>query len=882
MRWNPIRSRGAILFGCLFLSGWTSLTYELLWIKQITLLIGGTLYAISAVLCAFMAGLAMGAWGGARILQRFTDKPVRLVRLYGVLEGTIGLYALGFPFLLHLVEVGYPLLLALSLGSDTLLHFWEFVLCTLLMLPATFMMGATLPVIGRWRIGDRQDRIFTDLSVLYGINTLGAMGGVLYTQFGGTRFLGIEGTLYSAVALNLLIFAVCWLWRADETPDRKQHTPSLQKQSGSAKSKTESPPNRGLAWLLLFLFFFSGMVALSSEILWTRVLLFPLGHSLYSFAIILATFLFGIGLGSLVAEKILGTGNWVTKFISVEIAVAALGLLAIPALDFITVWTQELDRLFYDVDATAVRTLWMRSLVAFGLMILPTFGFGMIFPLAGHIHFNLFGTVERTLGNSYAVNTVGAIAGTVLTPFLFVPLLGIRGSLFALFGGLLFLAVTAWTWHSGKTLKRFVTGYATAAFLLGAVWAVSPPMASTHTPGEGNLARIEIDTPSGKLKLLDYEEGDFSTLSVVEDTRSGGRTLYVDGFSTATASDSLGGSAYMQAMGLVPMLLHPDPKDALVMCFGTGNTLGTVAAFPGVSVDGVEIDRNVLGMAHWFERWNHHVLDKPNVDIHIQDARRFIRWTDRRYDVITLEPMSPVQAGVNNLYSREFYAEARARLKRGGIMMQWLPLHLVTPEDARAILNTFQAEFPHVSVWNSFLTRIVLLVGTEHPLKLDKRRFDAVSQNQSLKSLAEDIGLYSFIDFMDFYISGNDALNPIWKKAPAVTDDNRMLEHSDAVLVPPLKRETDESFLNLLLARVGKAPPITGVTEREAVFYESQFRLRTAQRLSVFSRRYQGPGHTQFSEKNYESAMRRVRAFLKKSGDRAVRLSEGGWRPARP
>lgn len=877
MRWNPLHSRGLILFGCLFLSGWTSLTYELLWIKQITLLIGGTLYAISAVLCAFMTGLALGAWGIARVLPRFTSTPHGLVRFYGVLEGIIALYALAFPFLLHLLETAYPLLLTLSFGSETLLHFWEFVLATLLMLPATFMMGATLPVIGRWCIGDREGRIFTDLSLLYGVNTLGATGGVLYTQFVGTRLLGIENTLFTAVALNLLVCIVCWLWKpktdaAEPAPEK----PATQ----SKKRKAETPLDRRLAWVLLFLFFFSGMVALSSEILWTRILVFPLGHSLYSFAIILATFLFGIGLGSLVAEKILGPGNWVTKFIAVEIAVALLGLLAIPALDHLTVWTHELDRMFYDLDATATRTLWMRSLMAFGLMILPTLGFGMIFPLAGHIHFALFGTVERTLGNSYAINTLGAILGTVLTPFVFVPLFGIRGSLFLLFGGLLTLAATAWVWQRGAQPRRFAGAYVAAAAVLAFVFAASPPSVTTHAPGERNLARIEIDTPPDRLKLLAYKEGDFSTLSVVEDTRTGGRTLYVDGFSTATASDSIGGSAYMQAMGFVPMLLHPDPKDALVMCFGTGNTLGTVAQFPAVLVDGVEIDRNVLDMAHWFKRWNHDVLNRPGVDLHIQDARRFIRWTDRRYDVITLEPMSPVQAGVNNLYSRKFYKEAREQLKDGGLMMQWLPLHLVTPQDARAILKTFRAEFPHVSVWNSFLTRIVLLVGSENPVTLDKQRFDAVVRQPQLKTLAAEIGLNSFIDAMDFYITSADRLDFMLTGTPVITDDNRILEHSQAVLVPPLKRDTDETFLNLLLARVGRPPPLTGVTPQERLFYERRFQVRTAQRLSVFAQRYRGPGHALFAQKAYGEAMARVRAFREGLDGRPLRLQDNGWSPA--
>lgn len=875
MHWNSFQSQRAVLYVCLFLSGLTSLTYELLWIKQITLLIGGTLYAISAVLCAFMAGLALGAWGGAKLLDRWADTPDRLVKIYGVLEGVIGLYALAFPFLLNLLEAGYPALLAASFGSEHLLHFWEFALCTLLMLPATFMMGATLPVVGSWRIGGRHARIFSDLSFLYGINTFGAMAGVLYTQFVGTRLFGISGTLYTAVALNLAVFAVCWTWKP--APESAASPEEAGPKPNARSPKQETPPGRKLGWLLLILFMVSGMVALSSEILWTRILVFPLGSSLYSFAIILATFLFGIALGSMTAEKVLRPGNWVFKFIAVEIAVGVLGLFLIPALDHLTEWTRRLDEMFYALEASPLRTLSLRSLMAFAFMILPTIGFGMIFPLAGHIHFNLFGTVARTLGGSYAVNTLGAIAGTVLTPFVFVPLFGIRISLFLLYALLLILGAVAWVWHRGAGARRYVTAWAVCTAVLGVQIALSPPGVSMETPGRHNLARIEIDTKPENLKLLDYKEGDFSTLSVVEDKRTGARTLYVDGFSTATASDTAGGSAYMQAMGLVPMLVHPNPKDALVMCFGTGSTLGTVARFPGVAVDGVEIDRNVLGLAHWFERWNHRVLEQPQVDVHVQDARRFIRWTDRKYDVITLEPMSPVQAGVNNLYSREFYKEAHKRLKEGGIMMQWLPLHLVTQEDAWAILKTFRAEFDHVTVWNSFLTRIVLLVGSDTPVSLNKSRWDATMRNPELKTLAAQIGLHGFIDFMDFYITDGGALEPLLASAKIITDDHRILEHSAAVLVPPLKRETDETFLNLLLRRVGNMAPVTGIDPATLPFYERQYHLRTAQRVGVFARRYRGPGHDLFADKQYFAGLEQVRMFVDGLNGGAVRLKENGW-----
>ena len=403
-----------IPYFCLFLSGLTSLTYELIWIKQLRLVFGGTLYAISAVLCAFMAGLALGAWGISKYLQRPGREKVNLVRLYGMLELGIGLYALLFPILLGGLSTIYPHLVDLGTESGLPRHLIEFSLSALLMLPATFLMGATLPVIGSWSIGGESSKIFSNLSFLYALNTFGAVAGVVYTQFIGTAVLGIQWTNLSAVVLNGMVFALCWIWKssdAKEPSSRRLPEPVTE----------EDVPSRGLGLLLLVVFGFSGLVALASEILWTRVLIFPLGSSLYSFAIILATFLFGIALGSLVAEKLLGRSRWVLKFLMVELSIGLLCLLMFPVFDNLTEWTLKADQLFYSLENTPERTLMIRSLGAFALMILPTLGFGLVYPLANHIHFNLFGNVTGTLGNSYAVNTIGGILGTLITPFLLLP-----------------------------------------------------------------------------------------------------------------------------------------------------------------------------------------------------------------------------------------------------------------------------------------------------------------------------------------------------------------------------------------------------------------------------------------------------------------------------
>jgi len=351
----------------------------------------------------------------------------------------------------------------------------------------------------------------------------------------------------------------------------------------------------------------------------------------------------------------------------------------------------------------------------------------------------------------------------------------------------------------------------------------------------------------------------------------------MNGFSTATVSDSIGGSDYMQAMGLIPMILHPNPKKVMVICFGTGNTTGTVSLFPEVQIDGIEIDKNVLSLAHHFLKWNHNAQKKKNIHMNIQDGRTFTRWTQNKYDVITLEPMSPIQAGTVNLYSREFYQLAAARLNKDGLMMQWLPLHLVGPDDAKSILKTFQEVYPHTSIWNSFLTRIVLLVGSKEEIALDKIRFEELMRVPEIQNSAQQIGINTFLDFTDFFLTDANKVNSFMQNADLITDDRPLLEFSPATLLPPLKLEVDETFLNYLKYRIGNYPQVRGMMPSEKRRWEKDFRTRTAQRLSVFSRRYHGPGESAFMKKNYSRGLNEVATYLDNKKDQPIRLKGIQW-----
>ena len=803
-----------IPFFCIFISGAASLAYELIWIRQLALVFGGTLYAISAVLCAFMTGLALGAWGIGLFLNHRNKqkKAINSVLLYGLIEGLIGLYGLFFPYGLELISGFYAPIVNGAIELGFLLHWIEFFLSTALMLPATICMGATLPLIGSWSIGKNSERILPDVSILYSLNTFGAVAGCLYTQTIALKYFGVSATNLTAIGMNFLVFLLCTPLQSYFIKNSSSKTPVIKNKISHVSSST---PDRKFSLLLIFIFAYSGMAALASEILWTRVLVFPMGTTLNSFALILATFLFGIALGSIMADKLLGNSNHVLKFLLIQLSIAISCIAILPLFENIHEWTSKADQLFYDLDNIALKTIGIRSLFAFGLMFLPTLGFGLSFPLANRININLFKTNSKTLGNTYALNTIGATLGTIITPFILIPFMGIRMSLFVIYSILIFLCLVAMAIHFKWNDKNFVkSGFiATTIIFLGYMW--SNPKISTEQLGSHNLARIEMDTPKSQLKLIEYIEGDFSTLSVIENKKSKSRTLYMNGFSTATVSDSIGGSDYMQAMGFIPMILHPNPKKALVICFGTGNTTGTVSLFPGVQVDGIEIDKNVLSLAHHFSKWNYNAQKKKNIHMYIQDGRTFTRWTQNKYDVITLEPMSPIQAGTVNLYSREFYQLAAERLNKDGLMMQWLPLHLVGPDDAKSILKTYQEVYPHTSIWNSFLTRIVLLVGSKEEIALDKIRFEELMRIPEIQNSAQQIGINTFLDFTDFFLTDANKVNSFMQNADLITDDRPLLEFSPATLLPPLKLEVDETFLNYLKYRIGNYPQVRGMMPSE-------------------------------------------------------------------
>ena len=401
-----------IAYACLFASGMATLIYELIWFRYLVLVFGASLYALSAVLCAFMFGLAFGAWMMGRVIA-IVGMSKKMILWYGTFEGLIGLYAWFFPLGLELLEKIYPLLLPLDGQVGLGVHIVEFVLGTFLMLPATLLMGATIPLVGSWVVGHEKDQVFSKMSRLYGWNTLGAVFGCLFTQFFAIRFLGVQGAIWVGILINSLVFFVCFV--GGKILSKKELPSNISQKPKSIA--IQNNPHSPVVFLIFVMFAYSGMAALSSEILWTRILIFPMGTTLFSFALILATFLSGIASGSLMAKKLLGQSKWVLKFILIEIAIGLVCIGILPLLENLTEWTSLADQFFYSLESSPGKTLIIRFLFAFGLMFIPTFGFGLLFPLANHIYSQHLQNVSKAIGNVYSINTFGGVVGAILTPF---------------------------------------------------------------------------------------------------------------------------------------------------------------------------------------------------------------------------------------------------------------------------------------------------------------------------------------------------------------------------------------------------------------------------------------------------------------------------------
>jgi spermidine synthase len=748
---RPIQLLVSLLF---LLSGATALVYQITWVRNLTLIFGASFQATSIVLASFMAGLCLGGF----FLGRYSGRVVRPLRTYALLEIGIAACAVALPSLLNLADAAYVQVALAAGGVTPSLNVVRFALAFGILVLPTFLMGATLPVLTEAFVG-RYAEFGSRLSWLYGINTLGAVVGTVATGFFLIPRLGVWHSQLLAAAINvgigLVALAIDWRWRTlparlDGTGDAGDVSPKAAGAVGDPPPPLE-PADRLGAQLAYRGAAVAGMCALALEVMWTRAVSISVGTTTYSFTVMLASFLTGIWLGSWLHAVMplrrirphvqLGL---VMLIIGSSSALASYWIPRLPSL------VLQLNVALYGVQA---RILPGTTLLAgFVVMLIPCIFMGISFPLAGQARASLGAGFGRSAGDTLGWNTLGSIVGSLLAGFVLIPLMGLQRGMLLVAGAYAGYAclVLGAPVVAGLESRRWRAAAATSIPVVAALslaWWVPPWDVRTMGAFENNqLARYvsgqgDVDVP-GSLEdtvVVYYREGQASTVSVVE-MRRGGRGLLVNG--KTIAADYTTDVPIQALLGHIPVLTHPDPKTALVIGLGTGFTLGGLTAHSSLDeITLVEIEPAVIGAQPMFAAVNGDPLSDPRLRVYLQDGRNYLRTTPDRFDVITADPIHPWNQGSGYLFTAEYYRIARARLKAGGIMCQWLPTYGLSIENFRSIVATFDSVFPHTILWQNGYE--ALLIGSRSPFRIE---FEELARRLTETSVAEQLAFIGLDD----------------------------------------------------------------------------------------------------------------------------------------
>ena len=781
-----LSSEAASLPYLFFLSGISSLIFEIVFTRMLTYTFGNTAHAVSTVLAAFLGGLA----SGAALIGRWIDtRPVRL-RTYGTLELFIALSSIiVFTCFAALPDFYGNLYWKLRLEGAGILISRAILSGALIFVPA-FLMGGTLPVAARL-LAQRVNNIRPHLDRIYAANTLGGAAGVLLSTYVLTPIWGVWAAVIFACVLNIAIFVYTELLQRRAVSLKRYH-PFHSTATGELNVEDQAS-----ARSILLLGFLTGVVALTYEVAWTHCLSFLIGNSVYAFGLMLFVFLAGLGVGArIVTTRMQKAVTWARSLAGAQLLLGLVVFFTLP------VWS-VIPKLFsrgaagaYNFDIGIIAGLlflrisylfWgnrqkgvslpksrlrtyeahieallffivvvcflpfvqaneatffmagelLRFLIVFGLMIVPAVLLGLSFPLLLNMYCQSSNHSGKQVGRLYAVNTIGSVVGSLVTGFVLLPKLGsystLRGAAatdvaIAAGVGLSMLSFS----RSRKFLCLAMTVFTMSVLLL--------------TPGSWNFGSITgsyayLDPGwSGEKVLFTQEDVQSGLTSVVES--SGLRVLLSNG---KFQGDSGQEQTTQARFALIPALFTHQFNRGLVIGLGVGGTLRTTASLPFKNIDVAELAPGVVEAAReHFSDVNKLVFDRdPRVSLKIADGRNFLLLSRDKYDFITLELTSLWISGEGDLYNKEFYELCRAHLNEHGVLQQWVALHHLRTKELLVLLNTVGKVFPHVALFTRPSVGHAWLVASARQLSIDYSEIAALDDSADLRPELDAVHLPS-------------------------------------------------------------------------------------------------------------------------------------------
>lgn len=759
---------------CFFLSGAAALILQVLWTRMLGHVFGATTLAISTTLTAFMGGLALGSHIGGRI----TPKLKRPLLGFALLESSVGIYGLFVPFLLSLmpaVQRG----IGLDLGTGVLGYaILRFAIVTLILIIPTTAMGATLPMLAEGIVTE-SEHMASKTGRLYAANTFGAVAGAMLAGFVLIPELGIKTTVYLAAAIDLLVAAIVLvLWRLGRggsilTRSNRAETPDeILARLEPVELVAVTPSAQRVA---LFVFAVSGASAMCLEVLGTRTVGVVIGASTYSFTLILTTFLVGLAAGAAyMSRRVDRIADPIRVLAWVEVMVGTLALAGSMLVDKLPLWVHSAARAH---DVTANKMYLTNFAIAATVTFPSTLALGTVMPLVVRILAPSGGHhAGPIVGRAYAINTLGAIAGSFLAGFVIVPFIGVERGIALSSGISIVLGLLLALSRQEKRLQLQIGAVAAAA----AVWIALGPRWNVQAWTAG-LFRMHIArnvygsgwAPSGR--LVYHRDGIATTVTVEQESDGVGVSLKVNG--KVDASD-IGDMPTQVLSGLLPILMHEDPKRALVIGYGSGVTPGAVLQSAVEHVTLAEIEAAVYEASNrHFGHVNHQPWTDPRFQAVIDDGRNHLLMHDGEYDVIISEPSNPWMSGAASLFTADFFRIAEKRLAKGGIFLQWLQLYELSPENIHVLIRTFNSVFPNVLVFTPDPhSNDTLLVGSRHPVSFDRARFERYFADPKIKAELLRAGVQSAEDFFGLFLLGTQEIAKFVGQGPINTDDNARIE----------------------------------------------------------------------------------------------------------
>ena len=772
-------------------SGCAALIYEVVWLQLLQLVVGSSAVSLGVLLGTFMGGMCLGSL----LLPRLVPAGRHPLRVYAWLE--LGIALAGLAILLGAPAVGR---MYAQVGG----HGWSAILlrglvAAVCLLPPTLLMGATLPAVARWI--ETTPRGVSWLGFFYGGNIAGAVAGCLLAGFYLLRVYDMHVATYVAVAINVAVAGLAW-WLAAATA---YEPPAVtERQAASPERHTERSLQRVSDWSPYVAIGLSGLCALGAEVVWTRLLSLLLGGTVYTFSIILAVFLVGLGLGS-------SAGSLIARsFARPRVALGICQLLLVAAIAW-PAWQLSRSLPYWPIDPSLAREPWnvlQLDLLRCAWVLLPAaMLWGASFPLALASAAAPGQDPGRLVGGVYAANTLGAILGAAGFSIFLIGSLGTQDAqrllivLSAVAGLVVIVPVLR---RSPRPMVGALGALAAGAIAAVLAWTI-PPVSSDLVAYGRFAARDALEEAGSGDEVIYLGEGMNASVAVTQ-FASGVRNFHVSG--KIEASSEPQDMRLQRMLGHIPALVHPAPKSVLVVGCGAGVTAGSFAAYPSVErIVICEIEPLIPRVvARHFALENHDVvgdamLKSGRAQIIYDDARHYILTSDEKFDVITSDPINPWVKGAAPLYTQEYFELCRSRLNPGGVITQWVPLYETNSAAVQSELATFFRVFPEATIWGNDVDGFgydIVLLGTQEPAAIDvvklQGRLDRLDHTLVALSLA-DVGFPSALDLLATYSAHAGDLKAWLGRAEINRDRNLRLqylagigasEHSETVIYDEL------------------------------------------------------------------------------------------------